>query len=76
MRNTMTVTAFSKLFMDGCTVRLSMAILACRQLAMGRMALGAGQGSMLCRVILQQLVCLAMTAGADLFGLGDGIGDF
>ena len=75
MGNTMTVAAFCKLFMDGCTVRFSMAILTCRQLAVGRMALGAGQGGMLCLMILQQLVCLVMTAGADLFGLGDGIGD-
>ena len=76
MGNAMTVTAFCKLTMDGCTMRFSMAILACRQLAVGRMALGTGKGGMFCLVILQQLICLCMTAGTDLFALGDGVGDF
>ena len=76
MGNTMTVTALSKLFMYGCTVRLAMAIQAYRQLAVGRMTLGAGQGRMFCLVILQQLVCIFMTSGADLFALGGGIRDF
>ena len=76
MGNTMTVTALCKLFMDGGTVRLAMAILACRQLAVRRMTLGAGQGRMFCLVVLQQLVCFFMTSGADLFVLGHGIRDF
>ena len=39
------------------------------------MALGTGKGRVLCRTSLQQLICIFMTAGADLLGLGKGIGD-
>ena len=75
MGNTMTISAFCKLFMNYSTVRLSMAILTGGQLAMGRMTLGAGQGRVLSLMRLQQLVSLLMTAGADLLALSDGIGD-
>lgn len=39
------------------------------------MALGAGKGRVLCGMRLQQLICIFMTAGADLLCLGKGIGD-
>lgn len=74
MGYTMTVTAMCKLFMNYGIVGLSMAILTGRQLAMGRMTLGAGQGRMFRLVLLQQLVCLVMTPGTDLFGLCKRIG--
>ena len=76
MGNTMTVSAFCKLFMNYIAMRLSMAVLTGRQMSMSRMTLGAGQGRVLCLMRLQQLVGLLMTAGTDLLALGDGIGDF
>lgn len=75
MGNAMTVTAFCKLLMNYFTVRLPMTIMTGRQLAMGRVTLGAGQGRMFCLMLLQQLVCLVMTPCTDLFGLGNRIGD-
>jgi hypothetical protein len=39
------------------------------------MALGTGKGRVLCLTRLQRLICIFMTAGADLLGLGKGIGD-
>ena len=75
MGNTMTVAAFCKLLMDNRTVGLSMTILASGQLPMDRMAFGTGQGRMFCLVRQQQLVCLVMAAGTNLFGLGNRIGN-
>jgi len=75
MRNSMTSTAFCILFMNRSVVRFPMAFLAGRQLTMVRVAFGAGQNRMFSLACLQQLVCLVMTAGADLFALGCGIGD-
>ena len=75
MGNTMTFTAFCILFVNYRTVRLSMAILAFRKLTVGRMTLGAGKSRVLCHMLLQQLICLFMTAGTDFLGLGNRIGD-
>jgi len=75
MGNTVTVTAFCKLFMNDITVRLAVATLAFRQLTMLGMTLGTGQSRVLCLMILQHLVSLLMTASADFFCLGNRIGD-
>ena len=73
MGNAMTVTALGKLFMNNGAVGLPMTTLALRNLAMLGMALGAGKCRMLCHIILQQFICLFMTAGAHLFGFVGGI---
>ena len=75
MGNTMTIAALRIFIMNCITVWLTMAILAFRQLAVGRMTLGTGKSSMLCDANLQQLESLPMTTGTDLFRLGDWIGN-
>ncbi len=75
MGNTVTVTAFFKLFMNCRIMWSAMAIHTLRQMAVLWMALGAGKGRMLCSASLQQFICLIMTTGTDLLGLGKRIGD-
>ena len=75
MGDTVTITAFCKLFMDNGAMRFAMAILALGDLTVLRMAFGAGKGRMLRHIIFQQLICLFMTAGAYLFGFRNRIRD-
>ena len=75
MGNTMAVAAFFKLFMNCRIMQRAMAIHTDRQMPVLGMTLGTGKGRMLCLTRLQQLICIFMTAGADLLGLGKGIGD-
>ena len=69
MGNAVTVPAFVKLLMDHCTVGRAMAVLTFRQLAVLRVALCTAKSGMLCLIILQQVVGLLMTSGADFLGL-------
>ena len=74
MGNAVTVAAFGKLFMYHGAVRFAVTALAFRQMAMLRMALGAGKSRMLCLMILQQLVGLLMATGTDFLGLVNRVG--
>lgn len=73
MRDTMTGSAHRILLVDHRTVRLLMAVLAGRNLAVLRMATGTGQPVMFGPVGLQQFIGLFMATTAQGLDLINGI---
>lgn len=70
MGNTMTGTAGGIFLMNRGTMRLAVAILACRQVSVFRMALGTGQLGMLGKTVRQETEGGLVTTGTDFLDLG------